>query len=175
MADTATKLPIKQDEKTPRSRPQSWMPFEGLRAEIDRLFDDFAPSFWRRSFDPVHVHSSTALPTWALAPAIDLVEKEASYEITAELPGIEEKDIEVKVSNGNLTIRGEKLEAKEEKDREYVLSERRYGSFQRTFKMPQGVKAEDIAATFSNGVLTVTLPKTKEAQQNDRKIQVKAA
>lgn len=174
MTETATKLPIKQDE-APRSRPQSWMPFEGLRAEIDRLFDDFTPSFWRRSFDPVHVQSSTVLPTWALAPAIDLVEKEASYEITAELPGIEEKDIEVKVSNGNLTIRGEKLEAKEEKDREYVLSERRYGSFQRTFKMPQGVKAEDIAATFSKGVLTVTLPKTKEAQQNDRKIQVKAA
>ncbi|MEI2297422.1 Hsp20/alpha crystallin family protein [Ensifer sp. MJa1] len=175
MTETATKLPIKQDEQAPRSRAQSWMPFEGLRAEIDRLFDDFTPSFWRRSFDPVHIHSSTVLPTWALAPAIDLVEKEASYEITAELPGIEEKDIEVKVSNGNLTIRGEKLEAKEEKDREYVLSERRYGSFQRTFKMPQGVKAEDIAATFSKGVLTVTLPKTKEAQQNDRKIQVKAS
>ncbi|MBD9649896.1 Hsp20/alpha crystallin family protein (plasmid) [Ensifer sp. PDNC004] len=175
MTETPTKLPVKQEEKALRPRAQSWMPFEGLRAEIDRLFDDFTPSFWRRSFDPVHIHGSTVLPTWALAPAIDLVEKEASYEITAELPGIEEKDIEVKVANGNLTIRGEKLEAKEEKDREYVLSERRYGSFQRTFKMPQGVKAEDIAATFSKGVLTVTLPKTKEAQQSDRKIQVKAA
>ncbi|MFK0278563.1 Hsp20/alpha crystallin family protein [Ensifer sp. NPDC090286] len=175
MAETATKLPIKQEEKAPRSRSESWLPFEGLRSEIDRLFDDFAPTFWRRPFEPVHFPRTSLLSTWAVAPAVDLVEKEASYEITAELPGIEEKDIEVKVSNGNLTIRGEKQEVKEEKDKEYVLSERRYGSFQRTFKMPDGVKADDIAAIFSKGVLTVTIPKTKEAQQNDRKIQVKTA
>ena len=174
MAETATKLPIKQEEKATGVRLESWLPFEGLRAEIDRLFDDFTPSFWRRPFEPTHVQRTSLLPNWAIAPAVDLVEKEAGYEITAELPGIEEKDIEVKVSNGNLTIRGEKQEAREEKDKEYVLSERRYGSFQRTFKMPEGVKADDIAATFSKGVLTVTLPKSKEARQNDRKIQVKA-
>ncbi|MCK3781023.1 Hsp20/alpha crystallin family protein [Ensifer sesbaniae] len=175
MAEPATKLPIKQDEKTARSRPESWLPFEGLRAEIDRLFDDFTPSFWRLPFGPAQVQRASLLPTWAIAPAVDLVEKETSYEITAELPGIDEKDIEVKVSNGNLTIRGEKQEVKEEKDKEYVLSERRYGSFQRAFRMPEGVKADEIAATFSKGVLTITLPKTKEAQQNDRKIQVNAA
>lgn len=175
MAETATKLPIKQEEKAARARPESWLPFESLRAEIDRLFDDFTPSFWRRPFEPAHVQRASLLPTWAIAPAVDLVEKEASYEITAELPGIGEKEIEVKVSNGNLTIRGEKQETKEEKDKEYVLSERRYGSFQRTFKMPEGVKADDIVATFSKGVLTVTLPKSKKARQNDRKIQVKAA
>ncbi|WP_429819756.1 Hsp20/alpha crystallin family protein [Ensifer sp. B1-9] len=174
MAETETKLPIKQEEKTPRSRPESWVPFEGLRAEIDRLFDDFTPSFWRRPFEPTNIRRASLPPTWAIAPAVDLVEKEASYEITAELPGIEEKDIEVKVSNGILTIRGEKEESREEKDKEYMLSERRYGSFQRAFKMPEGVKAEDIGATFSKGVLTVTLPKSEEARQNDRKIQVKA-
>lgn len=175
MAETETKLPVKEQEKATRARPESWLPFEGLRAEIDRLFDDFTPSLWRRSFSPTNIQRASLLPTWAIAPAVDLVEKEASYEITAELPGIEEKDIEVKVSNGNLTIRGEKQESKEEKDKEYVLSERRYGSFQRTFKMPEGVKADDISATFSKGVLTVTLPKSNEARQNDRKIQVKAA
>lgn len=175
MPETATKLPIKQEDKAPQVRSQSWLPFDNLRAEIDRLFDDFTPSFWRRSFEPTHVHRTPLLPTWAIAPAVDLVEKEASYEITAELPGIEEKDIEVKVSNGNLTIRGEKQEAREEKDKEYVLSERRYGSFQRTFKMPDSVKADDITATFSKGVLAVTLPKSKEARQSDRKIQVKGA
>ncbi|MBP1872324.1 HSP20 family protein [Ensifer adhaerens] len=174
MAETSTKLPIKQ-EKEPPARTESWMPFDSLRAEIDRLFDDFTPSFWRRSFEPNPLRRASLLPSWAIAPAVDLVEKEASYEITAELPGIEEKDIEVKVSNGNLSIRGEKQEDREEKDKEYVLSERRYGSFQRTFKLPEGIKADDITATFSKGVLTVTLPKSKEALQNDRKIQVKAA
>ncbi|MBK5571354.1 Hsp20/alpha crystallin family protein [Ensifer sp. SSB1] len=173
MAETATKLPIKQDETATRPRAESWVPFNSLRAEIDRLFDDFTPSFWRRSFGPSSQQSSL-LSTWAIAPAVDLVENEASYEITVELPGIEEKDVEVKVSNGILTIRGEKQEAKEERGKEYVLSERRYGTFQRSFKMPDGVKADEIAATFSKGVLTVTLPKSKEARQNDRKIQVNA-
>ncbi|NVD39834.1 Hsp20/alpha crystallin family protein [Ensifer sp. HO-A22] len=174
MAETSTKLPIKQEKETP-ARTESWMPFDSLRAEIDRLFDDFTPSFWRRSFEPTPARRAPLLPSWAIAPAVDLVEKEASYEITAELPGIEEKDIEVKVSNGNLSIRGEKQEDREQKDKEYVLSERRYGSFQRTFKLPEGIKADDIAATFSKGVLTVSLPKSQEALQNDRKIQIKAA
>lgn len=175
MAEKETKLPIKQGEKAISGRTESWFPFENLRAEIDRLFDDFNPSFWRRPFEPMHIHRGPLLSSLAIAPAVDLVEKEASYEITAELPGIEEKDIEVKVSNGSLTIRGEKQETKEEKDKEYVLSERRYGSFQRTFKLPEGVKTDDITATFSKGVLSVTLPKTKEARQSERKIQIKGA
>jgi HSP20 family protein len=175
MAETATEPPIKQEETAIGGRQESWAPFEGLRAEIDRLFDDFIPRISPRRFAPTNLQRASLLPTWAMAPSADLVEREASYEITAELPGIEEKDIEVKVSNGNLTIRGEKQEAKEDAHKEYVLSERHYGSFQRTFKMPEGVKADDIAATFSKGVLTVTLPKSNEARQSERKIQVKTA
>ncbi len=87
---------------------------------------------------------------------------------------MEEQGIEVAISNGTLTIKGEKQEQKEEKKKEYVLSERRYGSFQRTFRMPEGVDTEKIAANFSRGVLSITLPKTQEAQQNERKIQIKA-
>lgn len=73
-----------------------------------------------------------------------------------------------------MTIRGEKQEAKEEKEKEkeYVLSKRRFGSFRRTFKIPEDVKTDDIAATFSKGVLTLTLPKAEEARQDERKIQI---
>ncbi|TIO55380.1 Hsp20/alpha crystallin family protein, partial [Mesorhizobium sp.] len=104
-----------------------------LRREIDRLFDDFHPFDFRlpstRSLfgrDLPAVNSA-----WSVAPAMDLVEKANAYEITAELPGIDEKNIEIKLANNVLTIKGEKNEEKEEKEKDYYLSERRYGSFQR--------------------------------------------
>jgi HSP20 family protein len=94
---------------------------------------------------------------------------------SAELPGMDEKDIEVKVSNGTLTIKGEKKEEKEERDKDFYLSERRYGSFARSFEVPAGVDPAHIEARFAKGVLTVTLPKSPEAKQNEKKIEVKAA
>ena len=92
------------------------------------------------------------------APVVDVVEKDKEYEITAELPGLDEKNIEVKLSDDVLTIKGEKKEEKEEKQKDYYLSERRYGSFQRSFRLPDGVDAEKIEARFKNGVLTLSLP-----------------
>ncbi|MEY9199453.1 molecular chaperone Hsp20 [Sinorhizobium glycinis] len=175
MAEPATKLPIKSEEKGVERRAESWPPFESLRSEIDRLFDDFAPNLWHRPLASALMRRVPRLSDLDVAPAVDLAETEKGYEITCELPGMEEKDIEVAISNGILTIRGEKQEEKEEKKKEYVLSERRYGSFQRTFRMPDGVDAEKVAANFSKGVLSVTLPKTQEAQQNERKIQIKSA
>ena len=87
---------------------------------------------------------------------------------------MDEKSIEVKFSDGMLTIKGEKEETKEEKEKDYHLSERRYGSFQRTFGVPDGVDANKIEATFTKGVLTVVLPKSAEAQKAEKKIAVKA-
>ncbi len=174
MAEPATKLPIKSKEKAVEHRAESWLPFESLRSEIDRLFDDVAPNLWHRPFASALMPRVPRLSELDVAPAVDLAETDKSYEISCELPGMEEKDIEVAISNGILTIRGEKQEEKEEKKQEYVLSERRYGSFQRTFRMPDGVDAEKIAANFSKGVLSITLPKTPEAQRNERKIQIKA-
>ncbi len=106
---------------------------------------------------------------------MDLVEKDGEYEITAELPGADEKDIDIKVTNHVLTIKGEKSEKKEEKKKDYFLSERRYGSFQRSVQIPEGVDADKIEATFSKGILTVRLPKTAEAQKPEKTITVKAA
>ncbi|WP_143534259.1 Hsp20/alpha crystallin family protein, partial [Rhizobium sullae] len=106
--------------------------------------------------------------------AVDLVEKENAYEITAELPGIDPNGLEVWVSNNLLTIKGEKQEAKEDKQKEYYVSERRYGSFQRSFQLLQGVDTAKIEASFNNGVLTVNLPKSAGAQESERKIDIKA-
>jgi HSP20 family protein len=88
---------------------------------------------------------------------------------------MDEKNIEVKVTNGNLTIKGEKQEEKEEKKKDYYLHERHFGSFERSFDVPEGVDADKIEANFKKGVLTVTLPKKPEAQKPAKKIEVKAA
>ncbi|MHC2582306.1 HSP20 family molecular chaperone IbpA [Bradyrhizobium diazoefficiens] len=108
-------------------------------------------------------------------PAVDVTESDKAYEITAELPGMDEKDIEVNVANDGLIIKGEKKFEREEKQKDYYVSERRYGSFERHFGLPKDVEADKIEASFRNGVLKVTLPKTAEAQKPAKKIEVKAA
>jgi HSP20 family protein len=100
---------------------------------------------------------------------------EKGYEIAAELPGMDEKNIEVKLVNGTLTIKGEKQEEKEEKKKDYYVNERRFGSFERSFAVPESVDEAKIEAAFKKGVLTVTLPKKAEAQTPAKKIEVKAA
>ena len=180
MAEAATKLAVKTEGKAtePASAPQAWHPFASLRREIDRLFDDFDRGVWaspfRRSAFDVEPFWRREL-TWQAAPAVDITESDKAYEITAELPGMDEKNIEVKLANGGLTIKGEKSEEKEEKKKDYYLHERHFGSFERCFRLPDGVDAEKIEATFKKGVLTVTLPKTAEAQKAEKKIAVKAA
>lgn len=175
MADIETKVPAKTEEKAAdrAATPAVWRPFESLRREIDRLFDDFDRAPWRlptRSLFDVE-------PFWRrgiTAPAIDMAEREKDYLLTAELPGMEEKDIELKVTNDVLTIKGEKKEEKDEKKQDYHLSERRYGAFQRAFSLPDGVDVDKIEASFKKGVLTVTLPKKPEAIKPERKVEVKA-
>lgn len=175
MAEAATKLPVKT-EKT-ASSVQTWKPFGNLRHEIDRLFDEFDGGFWRSPFrrsvfDVVPFWSRE--PSWPSAPAVDFTDTEKAYELTAELPGIDEKDVDVKVANGVLTMKGEKHEDKEEKKKDYYLRERTFGSFERAFQLPDGVDTDKIEAKFKKGILTVTLPKKPEAQSTAKKIDVKA-
>ena len=172
-----TKLTVKT-EKPSIPSVQTWHPFENLRREIDRLFDDFGVGSWR---SPFRGSMFDAVPfwrrevTWPAAPAVDFTDTEKAYEVTAELPGIDEKDIEVKVANGILSIKGEKQEEKEEKKKDYYLRERNFGSFERSFQVPDSVDTDKIEASFKKGVLTVTLPKKPEAQTAAKKIDVKAA
>jgi len=181
MAETATKLPVKTEEKKTEEKTtalQTRRPFETLRREVDRLFEDFDRSSWRlpfrRSVFDIEPFWRREL-TWGAAPAVDIVEKDNAYEVTADLPGLDEKNIEVKLVNGGLTIKGEKQEEKEEKKRDYYLHERHFGSFERHFRVPEGVDTDKIEANFKKGVLTVTLPKKLEAQKPEKKIAVKAA
>ena len=177
MAETVTKLPVKQ-EKTPERAlaTETWRPFETLRRGAEQLFDDFGRSFLRL---PTRPSPFGFEPLWRREAvwdtAVDVAESEKGYEITVELPGMDEKNVEVMVSNGNLTIRGEKKEEKEEKKKDYYLHERHFGSFERSFEIPEGVDADKIEAGFKKGVLTVTLPKKPEAQKPAKKIEVKAA
>lgn len=177
MAEAATKLPVRSEKSATPAPAGNWtVPFDNFRREIDRLFDDFHPFDWRLPRSMLGLEKPSLRGSgWAVAPAMDLVEKDKEYEITAELPGIDEKNVEIKLANRTLTIKGEKREEKEEKEKDYYLSERRYGSFQRSFQLPEGVDADKIEADFAKGVLTVKLPKTAEAQKAEKKITVKAA
>jgi HSP20 family protein len=177
MAEPATKMPVKPMEKETAPTAQGeFRPLAHLRREIDRLFEDWHSGSWRR---PLARTLFDVEPFWrgemgfGGVPAVDIAEKEKEYEVMAELPGMDENNIDVKFADGMLTIKGEKKEEKEEKKKDYYLSERRYGSFQRSFQVPDGVDAEKIEASFKNGVLTVKLPKTAEAVKQEKKIAIK--
>jgi HSP20 family protein len=107
------------------------------------------------------------------APAVDVVDRKNEVVLRADLPGLTEKDVELTLQNGNLTIRGERKEEKETKEENYYCSERWSGAFSRTLPLPAGVEADKMSATFKEGVLEVHLPKTKEAER--KKIEIKAA
>jgi HSP20 family protein len=183
MAEAVTKLTVKNEGKKPETARSvasagSW-PFANLRREVDRLFDDFTAGPWRL---PARHSVFDVEPfwrgdfSWGKVPAVDITDTDKGYEITAELPGMDEKNIEVKFSEGTLTIKGEKKDEKDEKEekrKDYYLSERHYGSFQRSFSVPDGVDADKVEASFKSGVLTVTLPKTPEAQKKEKQIEIK--
>jgi HSP20 family protein len=143
------------------ARRTSTDPFTALQREIDRLFDDFGRGW------------SAFGGTAELTPSIDVTETDKEIEITAELPGLQEKDVQVQVADDILTIKGEKKAEKEEKDKNYRMFERSYGSFSRTLELPAGVDPDKIQASISNGVLKVTVPKPAPAQV--RKVDVKSA
>jgi len=137
--------------------------FLSLHQEIDRLFDDFTRGF------PSLGNGMTSM----MLPTMDVAETDKEIEITAELPGLEEKDVQINVADNVLTIRGEKNAEKEQKDKNYRLIERNYGSFERSLELPDGVNADAIQASIDKGVLKVTVPKPAPAQS--KKIEVKAA
>ena len=129
--------------------------------------------FTRTVFDVAPLWPVEAI--WGALPAVDIVEREGDFVIKAEMPSVPANSIWVRLSQGRITIKGEKQEDKEEQRRDIHLSECRYGLMQRTFRVPEGVDADRIEASFANGVLTVTLPKTAGAAQGERKIDVKVA
>lgn len=181
MAEAVTKLPVRTETSAPKARSSglaAWQPIDTLRGEIDRIFEDFSRGFWpagfgRRFFDLEPALRREAMPGY-MAPAVDVAEHDKEYLITAELPGLDDKNVELSVVDDVLTVKGEKHEEKEDKDKNYYMSERRYGSFRRSFQLPTDVDQNQIEASFQKGVLTVTLPKTPEAQKKQKKIEIKS-
>jgi HSP20 family protein len=127
-------------------------PFSVLQSEIDRVFDNFIP--WRSGPD-------------SFAPNMEVTETENNIEVTTELPGMDEKDVDIRIANDILTIRGEKRAEKDEKKKDYRLIERSYGAFERSLALPTGISPDAIRASMSKGVLKLTLPKpaTSQAQK----------
>jgi HSP20 family protein len=164
MADMG-KFPVSTERKTGPA-VERWVPLDSLRAEIGRVIDDVTPSPFDRTFALFPTAFTRGMP------AIDFTESDKAYEFTAELPGINARELDLTFASGILTVKGEKHESKEEKEKEYHLSERRYGSFQRSLQVPDSVDADKIGASFQNGVLKVVLPKTADAHRNDRKIAI---
>ena len=149
-----------------------------LREEVDRLFDDFGGRKARfgNTFFNLEPFRGIAPSLSAKMPVVNVAENDEEFEITAELPGIGEKDVDVGLADGVLTVKGEKKEEKEDKSKNYYLSERSYGSFQRSFRLPDNVDDEKITADVAKGILTVKIPKTAPAKraEHERKIKIKA-
>jgi len=142
-----------------------WKPFREvsrLRSEMDRLWDEYFGA-GRRGLQPLEE---------AWLPAVDVSESEDKITVKAEIPGLEAKDIDISMSGDTLTIKGEKKTETEEKEENYHLVERSYGSFRRAMKIPATVDADKVEATYKNGVLTVVLPKKEEVKP--KAIEIKA-
>jgi len=147
------------------AREDSLDPFVVFRREIDRMFDGFFDAYGRTGDAPSNWSS--------LTPTMDLVENEKDIVISAELPGLDEKDFEVTVAGDLLTLKGEKKSRQEERKGDSTYTERRYGSFSRSVRLPFEVKDEAVEASYDKGVLTVRVPKPAGLQPAVRRIEVK--
>ncbi len=153
---------------------ESMPPVERIRREVDRIFDDFF-----RAVGGSPSGSWTSFPTWSedgwLKPSVDIASTDKEYTISVELPGVDEKDVQVEVTGDTLRIRGEKRQEKEQSGRNYYAVERSYGSFRRALCLPEDADAEGLSATLKHGVLTVTVPRKESARTSAKRIEIKPA
>lgn len=163
-------MPVKKEAPPPAEPMRN--PLVNLRDEVDRVFDEFMSwSPFRASlFQGPLTRLGLRRPS---LPAADVIERDDAYEIDVDVPGLKRDNVEVALSDHNLTVRCQIEEKKEEKGEQYYCAERHHESFSRAFDLPPSVDAEKIAADLENGVLKITLPKTAEAQKKARKIEVK--
>lgn len=158
------KLPVKHSEADP---------FDSLHKEINRVFENFSRGFMSLSPFSTDLFGS---PQWGeFNPKVDVREGDKEVEVTAELPGMDEKDVQVSLTNNELVIRGEKKSEKEEKGKEWQRIERSYGSFHRAIALPEGIDTNKAEATFKKGVLHVVVPKGAGAKQEAKKIAIRRA
>ncbi len=169
----ASKAVAKTAEKAkPPAKAQPLQPVPTWEHEIERFFDDF----WRMPWPPRWWRPGR----WGLReagliqpPAVDVVDEKDHVVVKAELPGLAKEDVQVDLTDSTLTIRGEKKQEKEVKEKNFYRREREYGSFSRAIRLPAEVKTGEATAVFKDGVLEVRLPKTEEAKQKAVKVPVK--
>ena len=147
-------------ERNPSTRSEPMSPVVSLHREMNRLFDDVF-----RGFESSHFGGARG--AW---PSVDVEETDKEYRVTAELPGLEERHVEVLLQDGVLTVRGEKKVEKEAGNR--TFSERYYGRFERQIALDRDIDESAVSATFRNGVLTVTAPKSAQAVERTKRIPI---
>ncbi len=153
---------------TPSRYREEGDPFMTLHREMNRLFDDVF-----RGFDVAPLGTLGGVGRMAGWPSVEVIENDKDVRICAELPGLDDKDVEVLMGDGVLTIRGEKKSAVEDKER--AFSERTYGCFERRIPLAWDMEEDKIDASFKNGVLTVTMPKSAHASSHVKRITVNSA
>jgi HSP20 family protein len=163
MVDLKSLVPWRNSSATPPTmRGDFFDPFVSFRREVNRMFDDFFEGAgW------------SGAGRSGMMPAVDVHEDEKELVVTAELPGVSEKDIEVNLAGDMLTIKGEKRAEREHKNGDSWRMERHYGAFERAIELPFDVKDGQVDAKFSNGVLSIRVPKPADLQRSIRKIEVK--
>jgi HSP20 family protein len=143
--------------------------FNALQRQVNDIFDDFWGDLGR-----VHLPSfrTSGRGLSVLSPRLDVSETEDAITVTAELPGVDKKDVDVSVDNDTLTIKGESKQEEEESKKNYYVSERSYGQFERVIPLPVDVNRDKVSAKFKNGVLTVDMPKSEKAKTERKKIDI---
>lgn len=167
MVDFKALVPWRDKSQTPAPREENQDPFLSFRREVDRMFDDFFSGFGRQAVGSPF--RSWATPT----PSMDLTENDKEIVVTAEMPGLDDKHFEVTVSGDLLTLKGEKKEEHEQRNGDAFYTERRFGSFSRSVRLPFEVKDEKVDARYEKGVLTVRIPKPADMQRQARRIEVR--
>lgn len=162
-------------------------PFEDVRRDFDRLCNGMFKNWMTMTrTEPMNIWSgltsgspfkaldlNTARSIFGIQPKVDVLENEDHYTFSFELPGLSEKEVDIEVTDGTLTVSGEKTDEREEDTNGYYLRERSFGSFERSFQLPSNADESDIAAEFDKGILTITVPMTAAAKKPGKKIPVK--
>ncbi len=164
---------VTRTNTTQRQPARTANPLFDLRNEIDTLFDRF---FSGSMFGPFGAGIPDALPLrqrfGGMVPKVDVSETDREIQIVAELPGLKQEDVELTLEDDLLTLRGQASESREEKDKQFHLTERSSGRFERSFRLPETVDRERVSAKFESGLLTVTLPKAERAQKAAKRIEI---
>lgn len=159
-------VPKKWGRKPVAVRRDERDPFEVLQREMNRVFEEFSRGFF--DWSPLST-DSLARETWGnFSPRLDVRESAREFEVAAELPGMDEGDIDASIAGGELVIRGEKRTGKEEAGKTFHRMERSYGSFTRSIPLPDNASADGVEAAFRNGVLKIKIPKMREASSGRR-------